>query len=108
MARSSGSRGAALAAVLAIGAGCGARNLVDDAGGGPGGTFGGGGPGPAIDADLSNLEVLGDFSLETVARLNLTGEPARNGIWYSYNDGSVTCLQAPAPPGSTPTVRARR
>ena len=32
-----------------------------------------------------------------------TGSPPRNGTWYTYNDGSATCLQAPAPmTGSVP------
>jgi len=89
-----------LAALLATGLGCGARNLVEDAGGGSGGPAGSsGGDGPAAyDVTLIAEEVISDFSTP-VGRINLTGTPPRNGYWYTYNDASTSCAQQPAPTG---------
>src|SRR5688572_16355605 len=97
MVRLLGSGGGVLAAALAVGFGCGARNLVEDAGG-AGGPAGSSGGGPVTDANLSNLEVLSDFPSQ-VARINTAGTPPRSGYWYSYNDGSATCAQQPTPAG---------
>jgi hypothetical protein len=96
MSRPAGSAGVVLVAMLATGFACGARNLVEDAGGGPAGSSGGGSP--ATDANPGTVEedVISDFRTQ-VARINLTGTPPRSGYWYSYNDASPTCVQVPAP-----------
>jgi len=82
----------AAAATAVLGA-CEAGSLVPDAGGG-GGT-GGVDAGPIIEPDLSDK--LSDFEDLAVATIVWSGSPPRNGTWYTYNDGSTTCLQAPAP-----------
>ena len=86
------------AATAALGA-CEAGSLVPDAGGG-GGTGGTGGTvclSCPVDGKLSDFE---DIAVATIVQ---AGSPPRNGTWYTYNDGSATCLQAPAPmTGSVP------
>jgi len=99
-----------LAAVVAIGVGCSARQLDDGGGGGQsgrgsagrggagGGVAGsaGGGPGGSAGSELDPGDPLSDFELDPVARINPTGTPPRNGYWFSYNDMSPTCVQVPA------------
>jgi hypothetical protein len=74
-----------------------------------------GGSGTTADAGveagmpLGNPEdLLSDFTQDDAIVLPL-GDPARNGYWYSYNDGSPGCLQSPAHAEpyypSTPPVR---
>ncbi len=68
------------------------------AGGGSAGSSGGGGAGSFggnAGSPLDPGDSLSDFELETVARINPTGTPPRNGHWFSYNDLSPTCLQVP-------------
>jgi hypothetical protein len=78
------------AATAALGA-CEGGSLVPDAGG-PAGTAGSiGNPGdPFPQNRLSDFE---DLAAATIVH---EGSPPRNGTWYTYNDGSATCLQAPA------------
>jgi hypothetical protein len=75
------------AATAALGA-CEAGGLVPDAGGGTGGT---------VCLSCPSEEKLSDFEDLAVATIVQAGSPPRNGTWYTYNDGSATCLQAPAP-----------
>jgi hypothetical protein len=79
------------AATAALGA-CEAGSLVPDAGGGGGGMD----SGPIVEPPGLS-EKLSDFEDLAVATIVQTGSPPRNGTWYTYNDGSATCLQAPAP-----------
>ena len=68
-----------LAAVLAAAAaaGCSARNLdMTDAG-------------PRQPDDEWGVDLLSNFEIAAAARIN----PPRNGVWYSYNDMSPSCLQ---------------
>jgi hypothetical protein len=40
-------------------------------------------------------DLVSDFSQDKAMVLPL-GDPARNGLWYAYNDASATCQQSPA------------
>jgi hypothetical protein len=82
-----GTRGVVLAAVVATGVGCGARTLVVDAGGQ--------GDDARVVPPPPGNDLLSDFEIEPVARIQLTGSPPRNGTWYSYNDMGTTCVQEP-------------
>ena len=86
------------AATAALGA-CEAGSLVPDAGGGTGT----GGTGDTVCLSCPEDGMLSDFEDLAVATVVRAGSPPRNGTWYTYNDGSATCLQAPAPmTGSVP------
>jgi hypothetical protein len=84
----------ALAFVAAGLGACDARSLVTDGGaGGPAGHPGTGGTGDEVFFN----DKLSDFEDLAVATIVQAGSPPRNGTWYTYNDGSATCLQVPAP-----------
>jgi len=74
------------AALLLVG--CGSGKATSDAA--TGGAGGGIPPGNVLAEDL-----LSDFEEGPAVILPL-GSPARNGSWYSYNDGSSGCLQSPS------------
>lgn len=79
-----------LAAVLAVPVvGCGSGKLTLD-----GGNDGAGGGG-MLPGDVLPEDLLSDFEEGQAVVLPL-GSPARNGYWYSYNDGTTGCLQSPA------------
>jgi hypothetical protein len=87
------------AAVTAVLGACNAGSLVPDAGGGGGGGMD---SGPIVDPPGPS-EILSDFEDLAIATIVQTGSPPRNGFWYTYNDGSATCLQVPPPmTGSAP------
>jgi hypothetical protein len=92
-----------LAALAAIGAGLLSGGLLGCGGGGQsldGGTGGGGGAGAGSPPDVVDpMDLLSDFEQGRAIVLPI-GDPARNGAWYSYNDGSSGCLQSPAHGGS--------
>jgi hypothetical protein len=79
--------------------GCDARSLEPDAGGTD--SVGSCGSDPMIET--SPQLKLSDFEDLAAATIVQTGTPTRNGYWYTYNDGSDTCLQRPSPsPGGYP------
>jgi hypothetical protein len=90
--RLSGSLVALAAIGVALAAGCGGGSQAPDGGAGGGG---GGTPPDVVDP----ADMLSDFEQGRAIVLPL-GDPARNGVWYSYNDDSAGCLQSPAHGGS--------
>jgi hypothetical protein len=78
------SMGAAALMAVACSSGGGSGN--------PGTAGSGGGSGdivlPPADQLISNFE-------DAVAVVVQAGTPPRNGYWYSYNDGTTTCMQVP-------------
>jgi hypothetical protein len=83
-------------AALLGGSGC--SSTSSGGGGGSTGSGGSGGSGSSITLDPANK--ISDFEDLAAATVVMSGTPARNGYWYTYNDDNpagtdATCVQNP-------------